>query len=205
MISRTFPRRALAAALLLIAAACSADSVTGTDGGGSTNRSTNGSTNGGSNAGNGGSSGSRAPSNIPGNWAYGSLSMTDYYNASTGAHIGNGYGTSVLFSFTADGKYTQTIYISSTVYSCRTDVFIYNEGTVKWETTQFRVYPTKGRVRSSDTCNARFNFDRDDDIKSKQGDLYSWAFEKNASDGKTYLMIGVDGDMQNRSSFRPAN
>jgi hypothetical protein len=196
-----YSRRAFAAAALLVsAAACATDSATGPDAGPD---------GGGSNAGGGGggssTNGSRPPASVLGTWAYGSLSTIDYYNASNGAHIGNGYGTSVLFKFTADGKYEQTIYISSTVYSCRTDVFIYNEGNVKWEATQFRVYPTKGRVRSSDTCNARFNFDRDDDIKSKQGDLYSWAFERNASDGKTYLMIGVDGNTETRSSFRPAN
>ena len=38
-----------------------------------------------------------------------------------------------------------------------------------------------------------------------KGDLYSWAFERNASDGKTYLMIGPNGTTENRSSFRPAN
>ena len=60
-------------------------------------------------------------------------------------------------------------------------------------------------MRSSDTCNAAFNYVRADDIARKQGDLYSWAFERNASDGKTYLMIGPGGGTENRSSFRRAD
>ena len=190
------PRRAIAAALLLAGVACTADAATAPDGG-ETPATPPSSTP--------GTPGSTAPPNIPGSWVYGVLSATDYYNASNGSYIGNGYGTSVLMKFTADGKYEQSIYIEATTYNCHTKVFIYNAGTVKWGATEFRVYPSTGRVRSSDTCNAAFNYDRPDDIARKQGDVYSWAFERNASDGKTYLMIGPNGTTENRSSFRPAN
>jgi hypothetical protein len=195
MMSSLFrPRRALAA-LLLAAAACTADAATSPAGGETPSTPPAGTP----------PATSQTPSSVLGSWVYGALSATDYYNASNGTYVGNGYGTSVLMKFTADGKYEQTIYIQATTYNCHTKVFIYNAGTVKWEATQFRVYPTTGRVRSSDTCNAAFNYDRPDDIARKQGDLYSWAFERNASDGKTYLMIGPNGTTENRSSFRPAN
>jgi hypothetical protein len=184
-------RRALSLAAVLVSACTSVTEANQQDGGGTTGTQTGGAAN--------------TPSSLFGSWVYGTMSLTDYYNASTGAYIGNGYGTSVLFKFTSDGRYEQTVYISSTVYSCRTDIFVTNEGKVKFDGAQFRVYPTKGRVRSSDTCNAASNYDRADDIARKQGDRYSWAFEPNAIDGKTYLMIGVDGAMTNRSSFRKAD
>lgn len=184
-------RRALTAALLL-AAACTTETTAAIEnGGGSTGGNTD--------------SGSKPPASVHGSWVYGVMSLTDYYNASTGAYIGNGYGTSVLFKFDANGHYEQTVYISSTVYNCRMDVFVYDEGTAKFDANQFRVYPTKGRVRSSDTCNSANNYDHADDIARKQGDVYSWGFEQNASDGKTYLMIGPNGTTENRSSFRRAN
>ena len=192
-------RRAIAAAMLLAAAACS-DSATEPASAGETPGTPTGTPNGTPTQ-----SGTAAPANIPGNWVYGVLSMNDYYNVQNGSYVGNGYGTSVLFKFTADGKYEQSIYIEATTYSCHTKVWVYNAGTVKWGASEFRVYPTTGRVRSSDTCNAQFNFDRADDIARKQGDLYSWAFERNASDGKVYLMIGPNGTTENRSSFRRAD
>jgi hypothetical protein len=195
MLSLFRPRRALAA-LLLAAGACAADAATSPAGGETPPTPPTSPTP---------PAGAPAPSSVLGSWVYGALSMNDYYNASSGTYVGNGYGTSVLMTFTADGKYEQTIYIQSTTYSCHTKVFIYNAGTVKWGATEFRVYPTTGRVRSSDTCNAQFNYDRPDDIARKQGDLYSWGFERNAGDGKTYLMIGPNGTTENRSSFRPAS
>jgi hypothetical protein len=156
-------------------------------------------------SGSAGSGASNTPSSILGAWVYGVFSPTDFYNASNGQYIGNAYGTSVVFKFTSDGKYEQTVLIHSTVYSCRTQVYVYNKGTVKFNGGEFRVYPSSGRVRSSDTCNAAFNFDRADDIARKQGDKYTWSFQRNANDGKTYLMIGVGDDASALSSFRPFN
>jgi hypothetical protein len=151
----------------------------------------------------GGASASTTPASVLGSWIFGVFSPTDFYNASTGQYIGNAYGTSVIFKFTPDGQYEQTVLIHSTVYSCRTQVYVYNKGTVKFSGGEFRVYPTSGRVRSNDTCNASFNYDRADDIARKQGDRYSWSFQRNAGDGKTYLMIGVGGETTTLSSFRP--
>jgi hypothetical protein len=151
----------------------------------------------------GGSSGAGTPASVLGAWIFGVFSPTDFYNASNGQYIGNAYGTSVVFRFTADGKYEQTVLIHSTVHSCRTQVYVYNKGTVRFNGGEFRVYPTSGRVRSSDTCNASFNYDRADDIARKQGDRYTWSFQRNAGDGKTYLMVGVGDDATALSSFRP--
>ena len=146
----------------------------------------------------------RVPDALVGRWQFGTISTLNFYEKGTGRWLDNAGGVGVFFTFTPDGRYTQGVLIKSTMYSCTTQVWIYNEGTVVFEQSTFRVYPTSGRVRSQDNCNQRYNFDRPDDLQRKQGDLYSWAFERNANDGKTYLMIGVKGDMVNRSSFRPA-
>ncbi len=205
-------RRSTILAVLFAAAgplAACTDGATSPDAAGgptpSTGSAGSGSPNAGSgNAGNsGGATASSTPASILGSWLYGVFSPTDFYNASTGAYIGNAYGTSVIFKFTADGKYEQSVLIHSTVYSCRTQVYVYNTGTVRFNGGEFRVYPTSGRVRSSDTCNASFNYDRADDIARKQGDKYTWSFQRNANDGKTYLMIGVGDDTSALSSFRP--
>lgn len=145
---------------------------------------------------------SDVPAALQGDWKWGAISSIDFYDSSTGAWVDDGGGVGVFFTFTPDGHYTQGVLFKSTVYNCTTTVWVYDEGTVVVEDAVFRVYPTSGRVRSRDTCIPRNNFDRADDLARKQGDLYSWAFEANQGDGKTYLMIGVDGDMETRSAFR---
>jgi hypothetical protein len=144
------------------------------------------------------------PAELVGGWVHGFISPTIIRDADTGDWVDSGYGTSVLFTFTADGRYTQDILIKTSAYSCRTQVYVHNEGTTTITGNEIRVYPTKGRVVSRDTCNDRFNFDRADDIGRKQGNLYLWHFAENPEDGKTYLMIDVNAS-GNLAYFRPAD
>ena len=153
------------------------------------------------NGNNGGGNGTAFPSELTGSWVFGLISPTDFYNASTGEWVDNAYGTAVLFDFKPDGRYTQSILIKTSAYNCRMQVYIYNEGRAQVEGSLIKVYPTKGTIRSRDTCNAVNNYERPDDIARKQGDKYGWTFQQE-SDGKTYLLIGVGGDMTNPSHFR---
>jgi len=150
---------------------------------------------------NGGGNGAVFPSELTGSWVFGLISPTDFYNASTGEWIDNAYGTAVLFDFKPDGHYTQSILIKTSAYNCRMQVYIYNEGRAEVDGALIKVYPTKGTVRSRDTCNAANNYERPDDIARKQGDKYGWTFKQH-DDGKTYLLIGIGGDMSNPSFFR---
>ena len=177
-------RLGVAAAIITNFAACGGDSSTGPGGVGDTPRTA-------------------TPSELVGTWIHGLISPTDFYDANTGEWVDNAYGTAVLFTFTADGRYTQDILIKSSAYSCRTQVFVHNEGTTAIDGGEIRVYPTKGRVISRDNCNDAFNYDRPDDIARKQGDRYLWDFQVNPDDGQTYLTIDV-GESGNLAYFRPA-
>ncbi len=150
---------------------------------------------------NGGGGGTAFPTELTGSWVFGLISPTDFYNASTGEWIDNAYGTAVLFDFKPDGRYTQSILIKTSAYNCRMQVYIYNEGRAQVEGALIKVHPTKGTIRSRDSCNAANNYDRPDDIARKQGDKYGWTFQLN-EDGKTYLLIGFGGKMSNPSHFR---
>lgn len=145
------------------------------------------------------------PAALVGKWIYGVVSPTDFHDAYSGEWLDNAYGTSVLFGFTADGRYTQDILIYSNIGGCRTQIFVHNEGMTTVQGDAIRVYPTTGRVISKDSCNQAYNYDRPDDIAAKQGDLYTWEFEQSDVDGHTYLIIHIDGDEASRSSFRSAD
>ncbi len=151
--------------------------------------------------GNGDGNTSAFPAELVGTWVYGVISPTNFYDAYTGAWVSNAYGTSVLFEFGANGTYKQSILIATSAYSCRSQVFVYNEGKAVVEGSTIKVYPTKGTLRARDNCVAANNYDRPDNIAAKQGSVYGWTFKLH-DDGKTYLLIGVNGDMSNPSYFR---
>jgi hypothetical protein len=62
-----------------------------------------------------------------------------------------------------------------------------------------RAYPTQGRARSEDNCNARFNYDRPQDVAASQGARYTWSLRQ-GSDGEPRLWIGI-GDAAPNSEF----
>ncbi|MFN8669107.1 MAG: hypothetical protein U0164_18130 [Gemmatimonadaceae bacterium] len=184
-------RRLFAAMTLIVAtalAACGGDANAATDPDGGTN-------------GNGGGSGAAFPTELVGTWVYGTISPTTVHDAYSGEWIDNAYGTAVLFDFKPNGTYTQSVLISTRAYSCKMQVFVYNEGRAVVEGSVIKVYPTKGSIKARDNCNAANNYDRADNIAAKQGNQYGWTFKLH-DDGKTYLLIGVNNDMSNPSYFR---
>lgn len=125
------------------------------------------------------------------------VSPSGYVDAYTGQWLDSAYGTSVMLEFQVDGRYQQTLLIKTSAYACKTQVFIYNEGTAVIDGMTIKTFPTKGRVKALDSCVARNNFDRDDDIARKQGTRYTWRFGPNASnpnDSTTYLILGLGAD-----------
>src|SRR5262245_28991330 len=138
-------------------------------------------------------SGSPVPSQLVGGWVYGMRWPASDGYACTGQWLDNAYGTSVMFEFASNGTYRQSLLIKTSVYSCKMQVFIYNEGKAIFDATTIKTYPTKGTVVAHDTCTAANNYTRPDDIAAKQGQRYTWRFGKNAdsaSDPQTYLILG---------------
>ncbi len=189
-VRRVTARRALATSSLVLAAVLAA---CGTDAGAATGP--------GDDNNNGGGNGAVFPAQLVGTWVYGVISPTNFHDAYTGAWIDNAYGTAVLFEFKPNGTYTQSILISTRAYSCKSQVFVYNEGRAVVEGAVIKVYPTKGTIKARDNCVAANNYDRADNIAAKQGSQYGWTFKLH-DDGKTYLLIGVNNDMSNPSYFR---
>lgn len=152
----------------------------------------------------GGGNGDPFPAQLQGTWVFGIISPTNFHDAYTGQWLSNAYGTSVMFEFAPDGRYKQSILIYTSAYSCKTQVFIYNEGRAEVDGDVIKVYPTKGTVRAQDNCVVANNYNRPDNIAAKQGSQYGWTFKLH-DDGKTYLLIGVNNDMSNPSYFRHIN
>jgi len=136
---------------------------------------------------------------------FGTISPTDFFDRSTGAHLGNAYGVGVWFTFGADGTFTQLQYNYSTAYNCRVETWTYLEGTVTVEEGLLRTYPTVGKYRVANNCAKSQNYTRpmtDKERGDAQGAKYSWSFEEHDGDGRMYLMIGPGGNTTNRSHFK---
>ena len=143
------------------------------------------------------------PEALRGDWVYGTISPTDFFDRSTGAHLANAYGVGVYFTFGADGTFKQFQYNYSTAYNCRIETWTALEGTVTVEDGVFKTYPTSGKYRVANNCARSQNYTRPMTAKERadaQGKAYTWGFEENPNDGKTYLMIGPGGNT--RSHFR---
>lgn len=154
-------------------------------------------------ASNGGTSSSTVPTSLLGDWRAGTISMLSFWNSHTGDYVGAASGYSVFFSFQADGKYTMNVYFMTRSYGCVTEGWTELRGTAQFGANgTFVTHPTTGRYKGSDNCVARMNFDRAATSEELAGQrkTYYWSFETNATDGKTYLMLGSDPDA--RSYFQ---
>lgn len=141
------------------------------------------------------------PAELLGTWVHGSADSARVADAHATTWVSDADGTSMRFEFGPNGTYKQSILVTTSALSCRTQLLVHNEGTTVLDGNTLRVYPTRGTVRSRDTCDDSRNFDREDDVAIKQGDLYGWNLMLH-DDGETYLHIGAKGDMSRASNFR---
>lgn len=139
------------------------------------------------------------PSQLSGEWMYGMISPTNFWNDHSGQYSGNAYGIGVWLDFTPNGRYTQLVYIYTQQYSCRMQTWTEMEGTVTVSGSQITFYPNAGNYKASDTCVGKNNFQRamtSSELQAKQGE--TWAWEIDASSGQPKLFTGPGGPSEFR-------
>lgn len=128
---------------------------------------------------------------VVGQWKWGSISPTSFWDTTTGKYAGNARSMGSFFDFKPDGTYSQMIYIATYQYGWSVQVWTYHEGTVTFERDgTFTLHPAKGRYKGADNRVAKNNFDRpmgEDDLKKSAGPQ-RWAFKRDGE--KTVLMMG---------------
>lgn len=154
----TLRRVAAAAATLLVAACSGGDAISGPDGG-QTPRGD-------------------LPVALVGDWAYGSISPSNFWNDHTGTFGGNAYGFADYLDLDHDGDFTRLIYIYTNSYGCQTQVWTQMKGTMTADQSTFTLYATEGQYKVADSCDASRNYSRPmnaDEVAQSQGDVFSWA------------------------------
>lgn len=139
------------------------------------------------------------PDQLSGEWVYGNISPTNFWNDHTGQYSGNAYGIGVILDLKPNGRYTQMVYIYTQQYACSMQTWTHTEGTVTVNGGQISFYPHKGNYKAADTCIGKNNFQRamtGDEIASKQGE--TWAWEVDYSSGQEKLFTGPGGPSEFR-------
>lgn len=139
------------------------------------------------------------PANLSGEWVYGMISPTNFWDDHSGQYSGNAYGIGVWLNLQPNGRFTQLVYIYTQQYNCRTQTWTQMEGTVTVSGSQISFYPTKGSYKASDNCVASHNFQRSmsaSELSAKQGE--TWAWEIDTSSGQPKLYTGPGGPSEFR-------
>jgi hypothetical protein len=137
---------------------------------------------------------SEVPEELVGDWLYGSISPTNFWNDHTGQYAGNAYGFSDYWQLDEDGSFQRYIYIYTQNYGCRTQVWTHMQGTVVVSSGSLAAYPQRGDYKVADTCVSRNNYRRAmtrDELLDKQGDEFDYGFD--VLNGQLWLLMAPSG------------
>jgi len=90
------------------------------------------------------------PKEMIGHWQFGTFSMTNFWNPTTGQYAGNAGEASRSYQIAADGTMEEFFIYNSTSYNCRTQILGYRKGTIEFTTDgTFRFCPASGYFRTA--------------------------------------------------------
>jgi hypothetical protein len=133
------------------------------------------------------------PAEFVGDWQAGTVSRLQFWESHTGDYVGrNGY--LAFYTFERDGTYKLLVY---TLQRCTsggtTEIWAEYSGAVTFGDGTFETRPASGHYKVEDSCFGNF-YERiasSEELEQNSTTMY-WAWERNDTDGKTYLRIGFD-------------
>ncbi|HEX2865057.1 MAG TPA: hypothetical protein VHN99_10850 [Deinococcales bacterium] len=129
-------------------------------------------------------SGSSIPKAMQGEWDYGQVYGTDYYDPSTGKWA-DASGTSDVLKLTADGKYEEVGLMSITTYSCTSKLFVHEIGTVTLTADRMTRTPRRTYVTGY-SCSPAHSYTKDTPASVKE-DTYKLGLDDG---GQPLLTLG---------------
>lgn len=132
---------------------------------------------------------------LTGKWRAGSVAMTQYRNAYTGASAPTS-GNTFSYEFRPDGTYQYVGLMQITTYGCSSSVFNEHSGTYRVEGDRLYAQPSKGTVKSH-VCGGQPT-EKQDDLSVR---VSTFHFENNSS-GEMLVLGGTDGKATRPDYFR---
>jgi len=128
-----------------------------------------------------------------GDWFWGNISPTRYWDRDTGDFLGHGYSGALSYVFAADGTYKRYFYLETRLGGDVSGIFTASEGTVTFGKGTLTLKPSKGTYRFTEgRKKPRERAMRQDELE-RPGLEYKWQLEKD-TDGKPTLKIGKAGE-----------
>jgi hypothetical protein len=149
---------------------------------------------------------SGVPAWAAGKWQAGHFSMGEFWTRD-GSFSGNAIEVGIAFDFKPDGKCEFYFVTGGTSYSCRTEAFVYEKGTVLFhDNNSFTFTPTEGNARGHyKGCGSSYqNYNKKhkpEDLKPK---IYYYSRGQD-SQGNDKLIIRFKPDAENSTPFYRAN
>jgi hypothetical protein len=145
------------------------------------------------------------PAGLVGDWFWGTVSPTRYWDRDTGDFVGHGYSGALSYVFAADGTYKRYFYLETRLGGDVSGIFSASEGTVAFTGDTFTLKPTKGTYRFTEGRSKKKEREMRRDELERPGLVFTYRMEKKA-DGAQVLMVGKEGEDArafNRSKDQP--
>ena len=133
------------------------------------------------------------PAELVGDWFWGNISPTRYWNRDTGEFLGHGYSGALSYVFEKDGTYKRYFYLETRLGGDVSGIFSASEGRVTFDGDTFTLKPTKGTYRFTDGRSKKTEREMRQDELERPGLTFKWRLEHKAGVPPT-LMIGKAGE-----------
>ncbi|PQA54510.1 hypothetical protein [Siphonobacter curvatus] len=138
---------------------------------------------------------SPAPNEVVGKWSFGRSSAGSYWDNGDN-YVGHANEQSMSFEFKKNGTYECYTINNVTAYNCRTEVFSFEKGHVKFneEEGTLTVTPTEGNFKSKDNCVNNHNFKRKMTASELKEHKKVYYYTVTESKGKPAILISTIPD-----------
>jgi hypothetical protein len=148
----------------------------------------------------------KVPDKLVGKWTAGHFSWGEFWTQD-GSYTGNAVEVGIAFDFKKDGKCEFYFVTGGTSFSCRTEAFVYEKGTVQFHNnTSFTFTPTEGSARGffKGCASSYQNYNKKHTPEDLKPTTYYYTQEKD-NQGNDKFIIRFKPDAENSTTFYRAN
>lgn len=131
------------------------------------------------------------PPALVGDWFWGNVSPTRYWNRDTGDFVGHGYSGALSYVFNKDGTYRRYFYLETRLYGDVSGLFSASEGTVTFAADgTFTLKPAKGTYKFTEGKRLKREREMTRDELERPGLVFKWKLEE----GGASLVVTKEGE-----------
>jgi hypothetical protein len=142
------------------------------------------------------------PEALVGDWFWGNVSPTRYWDADTGDFVGHGYSGALSYVFAKDGTYRRYFYLETRLGGSVSGIFSASEGTVTFTGDAFTLKPTKGTYRFTEGRSKKRERAMTEDELARPGLVFRWRLAEKGKGKPAVLVVGKEGEDEPREFSR---